>query len=110
MSYQVPDGWRFSLRGVVFAFFGAGWNEGIGDLTFTLTVRAAGTRNVDFLVNVATHLGSPDFPYPILGRLEFAPLDVLTAYVTNVTGVVAAGPPNAVTAILSGHTYPNSES
>jgi hypothetical protein len=110
LKYQVPDGWRFSLRGVVFAFFGTGWNEGVGDITFTLTVQAAGTRNVDFLVGVKTHLGSPDFPFPIMGRLEFAPLDVLIPIVTNVTGVLPGGPPNSVTAMLVGHTYPNSES
>jgi hypothetical protein len=110
IKYQVPDGWRFCLRGIVFAFFGTGWNEGVGDLTFNLAVQAAGTRNVDFLVSVKTHLGSPDFPFPIMGRLEFAPLDVLIASVTNVTGAVGAGPPNAATAILVGHTYPNSES
>jgi len=108
LSYLVPDGLRFSLRGVVFAFFGSGWNEGSGDLVFSLTVQAAGTRDVDYLNNVTTHLGSPDFPYPILGRLEFAPEDVLIVNLANNANVVA-GSPNFVVAHLVGHTYPNSE-
>lgn len=108
--YEVPDGLRFSLRGIVFGFDGTGWQEGTQTgLAFTLQVQAAGTRNVDFLANVTTHLGSPDQPYPILGRLEFAPLDTLVVIVTNLTGQVAAGPPNVVFAHLVGHTYPNSE-
>jgi hypothetical protein len=111
LTYQVPDGLRFSLRGVVFAFFGTGWNEGTStQLIFTLQVQAAGIRQVDFLNNVTTHLGSPDFPYPILGRLEFAPLDILIVTINNQTGSgIAAGPPNTVVAHLVGHTYPNSE-
>jgi hypothetical protein len=108
LVYQVPDGWRFSLRGIVFAFFGTGWDEGSGTLLFTLSVQAAGTRKVDFLMNVATHLGSADFPFPILGRLEFAPNDTLVVSVVS-DGTVTAGLPNSVTAMLLGHTYPNSE-
>jgi hypothetical protein len=108
LSYQVPDGYRFSLRGIVFAFEGTGWNEGTATgLSFTLQVVASGTRNVDFLANVLTHLGSLDTPYPILGRLEFAPNDVLNVNVTN-NGVTRSATTIA-TAILSGHTYPNAE-
>ena len=111
LTYQVPSGLRFSLRGIVFAFFGTGWNEGVAPgLSFTLQVQAAGIRQVDFLNNVTTHLGSPDFPYPIMGRLEFAPLDILIVTVTNAVGSgIAAGPPNTAVAHLVGHTYPNSE-
>ena len=110
-SYEVPDGMRFSLRAIVFAFFGTTpWNEGTATgLSFTLQVSAAGVRNVEFLANVLTHLGSPDQPYPILGRLEFAPTDTLSVLVTNIGGVVAGGPPNTVVAHLVGHTYPNNE-
>jgi hypothetical protein len=109
LSYQVPDGLRFSLRGIVFAFFGTGWNEGDpAGLSFTLQVLAAGTRNVDFLQNVLTHLGSADQPYPILGRLEFAPNDTLQVLATN-GGNVAPATTNYVAAQLVGHTYPNSE-
>jgi hypothetical protein len=109
LTYQVPDGYRFSLRAVVFGFFGAGWNEGTATgLSFTLDVQAAGTRNVDFLTNVLTHLGSADQPYPILGRLEFAPNDLLQVNVTN-GGGVTTGASQIAFAHLVGHTYPNSE-
>lgn len=109
LTYEVPVGLRFSLRAVVLAFFGTGWNEGLGDITFTVSVIAAGTRNIDFLVSVKTHLGSPEEPFPIYGRLEFGPSDILVVTVTNVNDNVSAGPPNAVTAMLIGHTYPNAE-
>lgn len=110
LTYQVPDGLRFSLRAIVFGFNGTGWTEGSPTgISFTLQVQAAGTRNVDFLQGVLTHLGSASQPYPILGRLEFAPLDVLVVVATNLAGQVAAGPPNNVFAHLVGHTYPNSE-
>jgi hypothetical protein len=110
LSYQVPDGLRFSLRALVFGFNGAGWTEGTPTgISFTLQVQAAGTRNVDFLAGVVTHLGSATQPYPILGRLEFAPLDVLVVLATNLGGQVPAGPPNNVFAHLVGHTYPNEE-
>lgn len=109
-AYQVEDGLRFSLRGVVFAFEGAGWNEGTATgLSFTLVADLAGPMNVDFLQNVRTQLGSTQQPYPILGRLEFEPLTNLYVVVENLGGVVAAGPPNTVVAHLVGHTYPNSE-
>jgi hypothetical protein len=108
VNYMVPDGLRFSLRAVVFAFEGTGWNEGTATgLSFTLLVQAAGPRNVDFLQNILTHLGSTDQPYPILGRLEFAPRDTLQVLVTN--NGVATGPSNVAVAHLVGHTYPASE-
>ena len=108
LGYQVPEGLRFSLRAIVFGFFGSGWNEGTGNLEFNLFVTDAGQRNVDFLQNVTTHLGSADFPYPILGRLEFAPDSFLSVQVTN-AAVVLSGV-QSVFAHLVGHTYPNAES
>jgi hypothetical protein len=105
LLYTVPDGMIFSLRGVVWGFIGTGWNEGSSQLVFNMTVTAAGTRNVDFLNNVKTHLGSLESPYPILGPLQFAPLDVVKVAVTN-----TAGPASGVAfAHLVGHTYPQSE-
>jgi hypothetical protein len=108
LSYEVPAGLRFSLRGIVFGFVGTGWNEGTGDLLFTLECVDSGQRAVDFLQNVKTHLGSADFPYPILGRLEFAPDSVLLVTANNV-GVTVTGV-QSVYAHLVGHTYPNAES
>lgn len=108
-NYSVQDGMRFSLRGLVFAFNGTGWSEGTATgLSFTLQVLAAGTRNVEGFANVLTELGSLQQPYPILGRLEFAPNDQLQVLIAN-GGGVATGPAQTVTAHLVGHQYPNSE-
>lgn len=107
VQYQVSDGMIFSLRGyVVGAAAGSGWNEGTAELTFSLTVTAAGTRKVDFLNAIQTHVGSLESPYPILGRLEFQPLDVLTWSVANVAGPAAG---KIVFAHLVGHEYPQAE-
>lgn len=110
LTYQVPDGLRFSMRGVVIDAFitDASWNEGSGDLLFNVTVLAAGSRTVDYLGNIRTRLGSRFSPYPILGRLEFEPGAVLSVTVQNVANVTQ-GPPNMAIAHLVGHTYPNSE-
>lgn len=107
LTYTVPDGMIFSLRGVVIGCLDPTWVEGTIALTFTLTVTAAGTRNVDFLQNINTRLGSLVSPYPLLGRLEFAPNDVLTWSVLDDATGPAAG--QIVFAHLVGHTYPQSE-
>lgn len=108
-NYSVQDGMRFSLRGIVFAFNGSGWAEGTATgLSFTLQVLAAGQRNVEGFANILTQLGSLAQPYPILGRLEFAPNDQLQVTVQN-GGGVTTGPAQTVTAHLVGHQYPNSE-
>lgn len=107
--YVVPEGLRFSLRGIVFGYFGtSAWDEGTTEVEFSLQVVGAGSRNVDYLQNVRTHLGSADQPYPILGRLEFEPLNQLSVLVV-VNSVIALWPPNTFFAHLVGHTYPNSE-
>lgn len=105
--YQVPVGLRFSLRGIVFQFIGDGWDQGSGDLVFSLDAIDAGTRAVDFLNAVTTQLGSVEFPYPILGPLEFAPQTFLQANVQNVGVTVSSG--QSCVVHLVGHTYPNDE-
>jgi hypothetical protein len=107
LTYQVPTGLRFSLRGVVFQFVGTGWIQGSGDLVFSLQVTDAGSREVDFLNSVETQLGSVEFPYPILGPLEFAPESFLTVNVQN--NAVAVTADQFCIAHLVGHTYPNAE-
>lgn len=106
LEYKVPSGLQFSLRGVVFgATAEAAWIEGTGDLNFDLTVTSAGTRKVEFLNAILTHLGTRESPYPILGRLEFEPDSVLRVNVGN-SGAVVAG---FAFAHLVGHTYPQIE-
>ena len=107
VSYQVPSGRIFSLRGVSIIVRAAAFVVGDGSYTFTLTDTSGGTRNVDFLSNLTAPIGDERRPYPIGGRLEFDSLDTLAGTVKNVS--CAAGPPNLVTWILWGHTYPESE-
>lgn len=111
LQYQVPDGMRFSLRGVVVS--GANiqsWNQGSGDLTFTLAVVSGGNRNVDFLANITTELGSfNQGPFPIGGRLEFESLDILQ-WIMTAKANVGIGAPNFGICALWGHTYPTSDS
>lgn len=109
LQYTVPTAYRFSLRGIVIAANVASWAQGSGDMLFTLSVLSGGDRNVDFLFNIKTELGSlQNGPYPIGGRLEFESDDVLQMTVTTVNNV-GIGAPNFVTGHLWGHIYPNSE-
>ncbi len=107
-AFQVPDGMVFSLRGICFLSFLQSWNQGSGDLLWTLNVTSGGTRSVDYLVNVDTELGSTERPFPIGGRQEFEPLDILQASITA-TANVSIGAPNFVEMILWGHIYPAAE-
>ena len=108
VTYKVPSGRIFSLRGISIITEFPAFVPGDGSFTFTLKVtESGGTRNVDFLAGLTMPLGDQIRPYPIGGRLEFDALDVLTGVVHNVSG--AAGAPNFVTFLLWGHTYPESE-
>ena len=108
LQYTVPEGMRFSMRGIVVNATTGGWTEGDGNLIFNLAVQGSGPRNVDFLNNINTRLGSSLTPFPIMGRLEFEPLDVLTLTMLPVA-VVDRGAPNFGYGMLVGHLYPNSE-
>lgn len=111
LSYEVPAGLRFVLRGVVFSFFTSGtpWVQGSGTLSFSLLVAGAGTRLIQFYNNVQTALGFPGIPSPVLGRLEFAPGEFVNANITN-NGLTVDDPADQFcVAQLFGHTYPESE-
>lgn len=108
--YQVPEGYRLVLTDVLFNAFAADWTPGSGQLTFTLVVvYSTGPRNVEFLQNVAFPLGFNGYPFPLRGRLEFAPLDVLQVVVTN-AGIPTPAPSDYAIAVLNGFTYPTTES
>lgn len=107
-SFQVPDGMIFSLRGICFLGFVQSWAQASGDLTWSLQITSGGPRTVDYFVNVDTELGSVERPFPIGGRLEFEPLDILQGFVTA-SANVGIGAPNFVELILWGHTYPAAE-
>jgi hypothetical protein len=109
VTYQVPEGYRFSLRAVVVdGSQVSNWVPGSGDMTFDLNVISAGARTVDFLQNVLTPLGSAVIPWPILGRLEFESGEQLQWLVSTAQNV-GVGAPNFVSCFLLGHTYPDSE-
>lgn len=109
-EYQVPEGFRFSLRGVTMNAFAADWNPGSGQISFTLLVKySTGPRNVEFLSATSIGIGTFEKPYPLEGRLEFAPLDVLQVVVTN-NSISTPAAADFAYAILQGFTYPNSES
>jgi hypothetical protein len=114
VTYSVPDGMIFSLTGFITGFAGTGWNEGSGDLLFTLNVQGGvGNRPVDYLRDISVSMG--DFkqgPFPIPARLEFQPGNVL-AWTLFEVGSAAGGPvtgsgQNALVQIY-GHLYPIAE-
>jgi hypothetical protein len=107
-DYTVPNGYRFSLRGIVANNNVSDWIEGDGNVVFNLVVRSVGSRNVDYLQNVTTRLGSSLEPWPILGRLEFQSGTRLVLTVTALAVVTVAGAFGY--GMLLGHEYPNPES
>jgi len=104
--YLVPEGMRFSLRGVLVSSTVSDFEQASGNLLFTLRVEKVGARNVDGLTNIDTYLGSINDPWPILGRLEFNSLERLIWSVTPVAVITLAG---FAFAKLVGHTYPDAE-
>lgn len=110
-SYQVPEGFRFRPKNLVLNGTGADWQPGAGVITWTLqVVSATGTRVVEFLNQVAIPIGSNTFfPKIFFGRLEFDPLDVIEAIVTN-NGLVTPSPTSFAYAFLVGEIYPSAES
>lgn len=111
LEYTVPQGSRFTLRGVVVSVVDPSdtWVQGSGSLLFQLfCVGTGGTRVVENFDRVITPLGSSVVPYPVLGRCEFIETDVLR-WVLSVTGVVTAGLPQLAICHLIGWTYPLSD-
>jgi hypothetical protein len=108
LTYQVPQGERFSLRALVMDSNSPDWTEGSGDLVFSLMVTTIGARPVDYFGSVNTRLGNSALPWPLYdGRLEFQSLDVLQMSVTAVSGITLGA--GFAFGMLIGHTYPNSE-
>jgi hypothetical protein len=124
MSFQVPEGYRFTLSGILMATNSALYFPGQGLLNFSLVaVYSTGPRNVEYLSNLDFPVGEftslagsmKTVTQRLRQRLEFAPLDVLQIQVSNNPGNTPGGgipTPNAtdvVLGILEGFTYPNSE-
>lgn len=110
LSYTVPEGYRLSLRALTMNAFASDWQRGSGQLTFTLQVKfSTGPRNVEFLASTNIGLGTDEKPFPLEGRLEFQPLDVLVVMVTN-NSISTPDTADYAYAVLDGFTYPNAES
>jgi hypothetical protein len=109
LQYTVPEGYRFRLKEVVMNAFAGDWQQASGQLLFTLeVVYSTGPRNVDFLTNVPFGLGNGQIPWPIHGRLEFDPRDVLQMNIVNV-GIPSPAAADFAYGVLNGFVYPNSE-
>jgi len=109
-GYQVPEGYRLVLTDILLGAFAADWAQGSGQLSFTLVVvYSTGPRNVEFLQNITIPWGFQGYPFPLRGRLEFAPLDVLQVVLTN-TGIPTPAASDYAYAVLNGFTYPTTES
>lgn len=106
--YVVEQGYRFSLRGIIFQCTTDDFVDGSGDVVFNLKV-TAGTapRTVDYFFNFPFRLGGQGQPAPILGRLEFAELEALSLSVTPVANVTLSS--GFGFGALVGHIYPESE-
>ena len=124
MSFQVPEGYRFTLTGILMATNSALYSPGQGLLNFSLVaVYSTGPRNVEYLSNLDFPVGQfcslpgnmVSITQQLRQRLEFSPLDVLQIQVSNNPANVANGgistpaATDVVLGILEGFTYPNSE-
>lgn len=81
LTYTVPEGMIFSLRGVAAGADDPNslWAIGSSQLVFTLQVTAGGgTRPVEYFVGLKDPIGGHVQPYPVLGRCEFEENNVLT--------------------------------
>jgi hypothetical protein len=117
LTYEVPEGYRFVLDALLMATNATSYAPGQNLLLFTLQVKySTGPRGVEFLTNLdyptgkfVTLAGAFETELaPLVGRLEFAPLDVLEVIITN-NGLPTPSPTDVAIGILQGFTYPNSE-
>lgn len=115
VQYQVPNGFRFKLAGLLLGCNCPGWTPGDGNAVFSVTlnkplgsVAAQGTP-LRGLGSVSVPLGSFAYgPWPVLDGEQpvFESRDILRVLVTSNPLVIAPGLPNVFTAMLVGHTWP----
>jgi len=130
MQFQVPEGYRFVLCGILMATNAATYSPGTGLLNFTLQVLySTGPRGVEDLSNLDFCMGvfialpgnQTTLTQPLKQRLEFSPLDVLEILVVNnpplpngsiaeTGGIPTPAPTDVVIGMLEGFLYPNAES
>lgn len=120
LSFTVPDGYLFSLRGVMLTYVGVAvddskqivtWNLDVNIPTvvggaITVPALPSGYPVPDF-ARVLFHLGSPDFgPFHVDGPLVFEPRDVIRYKVTTTAPFPGVGSPVFFLSILSGYRWP----
>lgn len=118
VTYAVPTGERFSLRGVVFAVLsGTALAADNSNFNWSLIVRGAATRTVEGFAKLTVPFGSVNngaggdnqvrVPFPLPGTLEMNQRDTVAIIVTVTNNAGLAS--TVILAQLWGHNYPNSE-
>lgn len=111
MEYTVPEGYTFSLRGVLWQYDGEGFINGAGDLVGVLDVDrligAAGRQGyaVPFFESVKYLRGNNQDFWPLSGRRVFMPNQVIRWKVTTAAPIPEGGE-NYITAGIFGWTRP----
>lgn len=112
VTFTVPTGFRFYLRGIVRVFFGAGLIEGSGNALWSLTKdtpvgssQLQGSTLADF-INQPFTLGSlEDGPFYFEMPEVFEAGAVIRDVVTT-DGTIVSGAPNYFLTLLAGWTVP----
>lgn len=115
VQYQVPNGFRFKLKGVLLNCNCPGWTPGDGNAVFSVTLNkplgsaAAQGTPLRGLSSVLVPLGSfAQGPWPVSDGEHpvFESRDVVRVLVSSNPLVIAPGLPNVFTAMLVGHIWP----
>lgn len=115
VQYQVPNGFRFRLKGLLLVCNCPGWTPGDGNAVFSVSLnKPVGSLNaqgapVRGFENVTVPLGSfavGPWPIPEDERSVFDSRDILRVLVSSNPLVIFPGGPNLFTAMLVGYTWP----
>jgi hypothetical protein len=115
VQYQVPNGFRFRLKGLLLGCNCPGWTPGDGNAVFSVSLnKPVGALNaqgapVRGLDNVTVPLGSfaaGPWPIPEDERSVFESRDIVRVLVSSNPLVIFPGLPNVFTAMLVGYTWP----
>lgn len=111
MEYEVPEGYQFSLRGVLCQYDGEGFINGSGSIIYVLDVNrvigSAGQQGyaVSFFENVRYLRGTSEDWWPLCGRRVFNPGEIMRWKVLT-TAAIPEGGSNFLTAGIFGWTRP----
>jgi hypothetical protein len=115
MQYQVPNGFRFRLTGLLLSCNCPAWTPGDGNAVFSLSLNkpvgstASQGAPLQGFGSVTVPLGSFEhgpWPIPEDDRSLFESRDVVYVSVVSNPLVIAPGSPNVFTAMLVGYIWP----